>query len=206
MRIITFGDSITDAGRMQDGRLGHGYPLLLQADLGFEDPTKYEVINRGIGGNRIVDLYARVKKDVWNLQPDVVSILIGVNDVWHDLSETPNGVDIVRFEKVYRALIEDTLAVLPDCKIMLMEPYVAHGVTTDANPEHFAQVKDYAKVVEKLAAEYRLPFLPLQARFDELEASSEPAYWTADGVHPTVMGARMIANEWIKLFKEKIDK
>lgn len=212
MKIITFGDSITDAGRNREAdvrkkeALGFGYPLLLQAELGFENPEKYLVINRGIGGNRIVDLYARVKKDVWNLQPDVLSIFIGVNDVWHDLSEQPNGVDLVRFEKVYRMLLDDTLAVLPNVKIMLIEPFVAHGVTTDLNVEHFAQVKDYAKVVRKLATEYKLPFLPLQEKFDELEQKAAPEYWTADGVHPTVMGAKMIANEWIKLFKAEIDK
>ena len=212
MVIVNFGDSITDAGRNREApvrrkdALGFGYPLLLQAELGFENPEKYLVINRGIGGHRIVDLYARVKKDVWNLKPDVLSILIGVNDVWHDLSEDPNGVDIVRFEKVYRTLLEETLAVLPNLKIMLMEPFVAQGVTTNANAEHFAQVKDYAKVVKKLAEEYHLSFLPLQEKFDELEAKYDPSYWTADGVHPTVMGAKMIANEWIKLFKAEMDK
>lgn len=212
MVIVNFGDSITDAGRNREApvtrkdALGFGYPLLLQAELGFENPEKYLVINRGIGGHRIVDLYARVKKDVWNLKPDVLSILIGVNDVWHDLSDDPNGVDIVRFEKMYRTLLDETLAVLPNLKIMLMEPFVAHGVTTDAKADDFAKVKDYAKVVKKLAEEYHLSFLPLQEKFDELEAKYDPSYWTADGVHPTVMGAKMIANEWIKLFKAEIDK
>ena len=212
MKIIAFGDSITDAGRNREvdvkrnSAFRYGYPLLLQAELGFENPEKYQVINCGISGNRIVDLYARVKKDVWNWNPDVLSIFIGVNDVWHDLSETPNGVDIVRFEKIYRALLDDTLAVLPNLKIMLIEPFVAHGVTTNANEAHFAQVKDYAKVVKKLAEEYNLPFLPLQEKFDELEKKADPSYWTADGVHPTVMGAKMIADEWIKLFKAEIDK
>ena len=212
MVIVNFGDSITDAGRNREApvrrkdALGFGYPLLLQAELGFENPEKYLVINRGIGGHRIVDLYARVKKDVWNLKPDVLSILIGVNDVWHDLSDDPNGVDIVRFEKTYRTLLDETLAVLPNLKIMLMEPFVAHGVTTDAKADDFAKVKDYAKVVKKLAEEYHLSFLPLQEKFDELEAKYDPSYWTADGVHPTVMGAKMIANEWIKLFKAEIDK
>ena len=212
MKILFFGDSITDMGRHRDSAdgsvysYGVGYVNFVLGELTCEDPKKYEIINRGISGNRVVDLYARVKSDVWNHEPDVLSILIGVNDVWHDLSDDPNGVDIVRFEKMYRTLLDETLAVLPNLKIMLMEPFVAHGVTTDAKADDFAKVKDYAKVVKKLAEEYRLSFLPLQEKFDELEAKYDPSYWTADGVHPTVMGAKMIANEWIKLFKAEIDK
>ncbi|MBQ9920892.1 MAG: lysophospholipase, partial [Clostridia bacterium] len=88
MRILFQGDSITDAGRARDNdiNLGTGYPMLVKATLGFEEPGKYEFFNRGISGNRVVDLYARIKNDIINLKPDVMSILIGVNDVWHEYS------------------------------------------------------------------------------------------------------------------------
>ena len=82
------------------------------------NPLRYEIYNHGISGDRSVDLYARIKRDVWNLKPDVISILIGVNDVWHDLVENPNGVDIVRYEKVYRMIIEETKERLPDVKFI----------------------------------------------------------------------------------------
>ena len=112
MKILFFGDSITDAGRARDqdgtsASLGFGYVRSLAGKLLLKDPVKYEIFNRGISGHRIVDLYARVKCDCWNLQPDVLSILIGVNDVWHGVHHE-NGVEIDRFERMYRMLLEDT--------------------------------------------------------------------------------------------------
>ena len=104
MKIVFLGDSITDAGRnathyMPNFKYGYGYVFLVRAALYKKDPLKYNVINVGISGNRIVDLYARIKADVWNHNPDVLSILIGINDVWHEIWGK-NGVDIRRFEKV----------------------------------------------------------------------------------------------------------
>ena len=87
--------------------LGVGYPLLLKSELGFENILKYDFINRGVSGNRIVDVYARIKKDIIGLKPDVMSLLIGVNDVWHDIGETPNGVDDEKFYKIYLMLIKE---------------------------------------------------------------------------------------------------
>ena len=173
MRIVLFGDSITDMGR--DRKLdtpdyrcsyGHGYPIFIAGDLYRQDPNKHQVINRGISGNRIVDLYARIKSDVWNLQPDVLSILIGINDIWHEL-EFNNGVDVVRFEKVYRMLIEDTLEKLPNVKIMILEPFIEKGTATEAKWESFLEVKEYAKVAKKIAEDYNLIFVPLQSVIDE---------------------------------------
>ena len=89
MKTILFqGDSITDAGRARDNdaNRGVGYPHLVSARLGCDNPTEFNFINRGISGNRIVDLYARIKADIINLKPDVMSILIGVNDVWHEIA------------------------------------------------------------------------------------------------------------------------
>ncbi|MBR4942505.1 MAG: hypothetical protein IKZ28_00600, partial [Clostridia bacterium] len=110
MRILFYGDSITDAGRNREewgteASFGCGYVKYAYPEL---QKLGCEVINRGISGNRVVDLYARIKVDCWNFKPDLISILIGVNDVWHELYGE-NGVEIDRFEKVYRMLIEDTL-------------------------------------------------------------------------------------------------
>ena len=125
MRILFFGDSITYSGRLfeNDAVLGSGYPRFVEATLGFEEPGQHTFINRGISGNRIVDLYARIKCDVLNLKPDVMSILIGVNDVWHELLERPNGVTPEKFFKVYSMLIEEIKEALPNIKIMIMEPF-----------------------------------------------------------------------------------
>ena len=99
MKILFQGDSITDAGRSRDNDqyIGTGYPLLVKSELGYKFPGKYEFINRGISGNRIVDLYARIKADIINIKPDVMSILIGVNDVWHEFGVNPNGVSSEKF-------------------------------------------------------------------------------------------------------------
>ena len=109
MKIVFFGDSITDMGRARDidGQAfgyGVGYVNSVASTLKYESPEKYEIINRGIGGNRIVDLYARIKSDFINLNPDCASIYIGVNDTWHEISQK-NGVDTEKFEKIYDMMI-----------------------------------------------------------------------------------------------------
>lgn len=209
MKVIFYGDSITDAGRnyevdFQPEGYGYGYVKYAVESLLAENPEKYVLYNRGISGNRIVDLYARIKKDVWNLQPDVLSILIGVNDVWHEL-DGENGVDLVRFEKIYRILLDDTLERFPNLKILLCEPFILKGSATVEKWEEFLQVKEYAKVVKKLANEYGFDFLPLQETLDKAAALNGSEYYAADGVHPTADGAKLIAAEWLKAFK-KIEK
>ena len=111
MKILFFGDSITDMGRNRGEcddiwTYGSGYPFLVASALYRQDPTKFQVINRGIAGNRIVDLYARVKADVWHEQPDILSVLVGVNDIWHEF-DWQNGVEQDRFERMYEMLIDD---------------------------------------------------------------------------------------------------
>lgn len=218
MKILFFGDSITDMSRNREQNkptdifsYGSGYPIFVAGDLYKADPHKYEIINRGIGGNRIVDLYARIKTDVWNLSPDVLSILVGVNDIWHEIN-WQNGVDIERFEKIYRNLIEDTLKVLPNLKIILCEPFVLKGSATENTDEIpdkyecFLAIYEYAKVVKKLAKEYNLYFLPLQEKFNEKAEKYGVEPYLYDGVHPMIAGATLIADEWLQLFKEKIAK
>ena len=212
-KILLYGDSITDMGRDRNldssyaNSLGAGYPFVIASELSKKDPFGYDVINRGISGNRIVDLYARIKADVWNLKPDVLSILIGINDIWHELAFGNNGVDIVRYEKVYSMLIEDTLKVLPDIKIMLLEPFVLKGTATEEKYDEFLKVKDYAKVVKKLAVKYGLCFVPLQEKFDECAKKyADTTPYLSDGVHPNIAGATLIAEEWIKVFYKEIDK
>lgn len=213
MKIVFFGDSITDMCRHRDDAdgsvfsYGVGYVNFVVGELTNENPKKYECINRGISGNRVVDLYARVKSDVWNFKPDVLSILIGVNDVWHEIGHQ-NGVEIDRWERVYRTMIEETRQRLPDIKIMILEPFILEGSATDGEErwQKFLEVKEYAKVAKKIAEDYDLTFVPLQAKFDEAEKKFGGDYYTFDGVHPLAAGAKLIANEWLKAFKNKIEK
>lgn len=203
MRTILFqGDSITDADRIrQDAfNLGRGYPLLVSAKLGFEHPGEYIMYNRGISGNRIVDLYARIKMDIINLKPDIMSILIGVNDVWHEFGNQ-NGVDSEKFFKIYCMLIEEIREVLPDIKIMILEPFVLKEKSTEASYDLFREeVEKRAEKSRLVAEKYGLTFISLQDKFDEAARLAPNSHWLADGVHPTYSGHELIKREWLKAF------
>lgn len=208
MKILFQGDSITDVGRNTERgstqSIGQGYALMIAGELAARYPGKYIFENRGISGNRIVDLYARIKVDCWNLEPDVISILLGVNDVWHEFG-SGNGVEANRYENVYRMLIEDTLARLPNVKLMLMEPFALPGRATESNWDAFySDVCKRSEIVQKLAKEYRLSFVPLQAKLDEACKFCPPDYWLSDGVHPTPAGHRLIADAWLEVFQKEI--
>lgn len=202
MRILFQGDSITDAGRSRenDVAIGIGYPILVKAELGFKEPDKYEFINRGVSGNRVVDLYARIKYDIINLKPDVMSILIGVNDVWHEIARE-NGVDAEKYYMIYDMLIDEVKTALPDIKIMIMEPFVLKGPATEENWETFnIEVKKRAVMAKKIAEKYNLTYISLQDGLDKLSENVETTYWLTDGVHPTTMGHEYIKQQWIKAF------
>lgn len=204
MRILFQGDSITDCGRdwNNDGQLGRGYAHLVEAELGFKEPGEHTFINKGISGNRVVDLYARIKRDIINYKPDVMSILIGVNDVWHELGDSPNGVDADKFFKIYSMLIDEVKEALPDIKIMILEPFVLEACSTTENWEFFkTETKKRADMARKIAEKYNLPFIELQNGFDELAKKAENSYWLADGVHPTPAGHEFIKKQWLKAYE-----
>lgn len=205
MKILFFGDSITDAHRDREKTyhlygLGTGFVNGVASRLAGEAPDRYEIFNRGISGNRVVDLYARIKVDAWNEAPDVISILIGVNDVWHEIFGK-NGVELDRFERVYRMMIEDTQRALPNVKLILCEPFFLDGTATHEALDAFRAVYGYAAVVKKLADEYGFPFVALQAPLDRAAAAYGAERILVDGVHPALAGAAIIAEEWLKVFK-----
>lgn len=200
IKFLFQGDSITDAGRNRDDvtNFGLGYPNLVAAELMNKYPGKYEFINKGISGNRIVDLYARIKHEIINLQPDMMSILIGVNDVWHELNDK-NGVAAPKFEKIYSMLIEEVKDALPDIKIFILEPFVLKGCGTERYFDEFlADVKLHSQAAKNVAEKYGLTFVPLQEKFDEAAKLMPDTYWLADGVHPTAAGHALIKEELIK--------
>ena len=200
MRYLFQGDSITDCGRGDYGNpyaIGCGSPRLLEAELTANDGT-CEVLNCGISGNRVVDLLARWKRDCLNLKPDVITILIGVNDVWHELGDR-NGVDAPLFEEVYRILLRETFAALPKVRVVLMGAYVIPGPATDPEWERFSgEVKARRDVTRKLAEEFHLDYVDLQAAFDEAQKKFPAPRWSGDGVHPTAAGHELIAQAWKK--------
>ena len=209
-RILFQGDSITDALRSRESDLypGNGYPTLVKARLGYEQPGEYEFLNRGISGNRIVDLYARIKKDLINLKPDVLSILIGVNDVWHEV-EIENGVDAVKFERIYDMLLTEVEEALPGIRILILEPFVLHGSATEAieeKPQRWEYFRDEtplrAAAAKRVAEKHGAVWVPLQERFDEACRLAPAEYWLWDGVHPTQMGHELIARAWLEAFHQ----
>jgi len=208
MKTILFqGDSITDAGRSRENNSlrGIGYANLAASELLFDYPGQLNIINRGISGNRVVDLYARIKADFLNLKPDYLSILIGVNDVWHEFSANPNGVDDEKYRRVYAMLIEEIKAALPDIKIYILEPFCLKGSGNEAYFEEFdREVRLRAASSRWIAEKYGLTFIPLQEKFDNLCSVCPASYWLADGVHPKEAGHEMIARELTSAIKKDL--
>jgi lysophospholipase L1-like esterase len=203
-RILFQGDSITDCGRSRDNdsNKGKGYATNAMGKLNYRNPGEYEFFNRGIGGNRVTDLYARIKADIINLKPDYMSILIGVNDVWHEVKRQ-DGVSAEKYEKIYDMLISEVLEALPDIKIMIMEPFVLKSSETQEHWEVFtAEVAKRAAAAKRIAEKYGFVYVPLQEKFDEMVEKQPEPYWTMEGVHPTEAGHELITEEWLKGFEK----
>jgi len=156
--VVLQGDSVTDSERglthtEPNKYMGLGYASLVCARLLSTYPeADVQVYNRGVGGDRIVNLYARWKQDALNLNPDLLSILIGVNDTWHEF-DCQNGVELPRYERIYRELIEWTRTALPQTQIMLIEPFAA--VSEFFREEMAPELEERRKIVEKLSKEYK---------------------------------------------------
>ena len=207
MKILFFGDSVTDAKRNRESsendRLGTGYVMQIAGSLCLENPMKYEIVNRGNGGERIVDLYARIKLDVWNEKPDVLTIFEGINDISHEIYYC-NGVELERWAHIYRTMLEETKMRLPNTKIIVVEPIVLHGEIPNRNFAEFEKLWTYRSVLKQIAKEYGAFYLSLQSVMEEKAGQYGDNMLLFDGVHPTVYGAKIIAEEWLKLFYKKI--
>ncbi|WP_068131993.1 SGNH/GDSL hydrolase family protein [Roseimaritima ulvae] len=199
--ILFQGDSITDAGRDRrrgepnDARaLGRGYPLMLAGAFLADYPElDLKVYNRGISGNKVPDLDARWEPDCVELKPDVLSILIGINDLWHKLNGRYDGT-VESYQSGYRALLERTSKALPKTRIVICEPFVLR--TGAVNDKWFPEFEQRRAVAEKLAGEFKLAYVPFQSMFDDAVKSAPPSYWAGDGVHPTVAGHALMAKTW----------
>lgn len=209
-RILFQGDSITDAGRNREDfyGLGYGYPLLVAATLGADDPGAYECVNRGIGGDLLVDLYNRRQEDLLDLRPDYLSIFIGTNDAWSELDQG-RPIETAAFEQMYTDLLEEIFAVCPHTKVMLISPYIMEGLfsrNTAEQPDRLAQFRTHVasriEVVRRLAQRYNLSFVDMQAAFDTACATADAACWTGDGAHPTPAGHEWIKRAWLQAFQQ----
>lgn len=205
--IILFqGDSITDCGRMREveSSLGDGYVQKISQRLNALYPDyHFHVINKGVSGNRVVDLHERWKKDCIDLQPTLVTILVGINDCWRRFdSNDPTSVD--DYKETYRSLLTQIMD-HTDAEIIIMEPFllpvIEHNSEWSAG-QHQWRVDLDPKIhaVRTIARELRVKFIPLDGIFAKLATQLPMEYWTVDGVHPTEAGHEAIAQEWLKEF------
>ncbi len=199
--VLFQGDSITDAGRNRAsadansaGALGSGYPLLVaSAVLAARPGGTLRFYNRGISGNKVPDLQQRWTTDTIDLKPDVLSILIGVNDFWHKLDHGYNGT-VQDYEQQYNALLDATREALPRVHLIVLEPFVLRTGAVDAR--RFPEFDQRRAAAARVAARARATFVPLQTVFNQQSRSAPPEYWAADGVHPTPAGHAVIAEQW----------
>ncbi|MBQ7654697.1 MAG: SGNH/GDSL hydrolase family protein [Clostridia bacterium] len=213
-KILLMGDSITDFDRKRDCEAlgqdkcwlgyGAGYANRLTGDILYKYPDKYHVINLGIGGNKVTDMYDRIKTDCIDLKPDYLTILVGVNDGWHGYENEKDDV-LEMYERVYTKYIEQVKAELPEIKIYIIEPFILESEITIKNPEKIERVKKLAKAAGRIAGKFELPFIELQKKFDEMSQISEkPTYWAGDGVHPTLQGHKIIAEQIMKTLEKDL--
>ncbi len=207
--VLFQGDSITDAGRdrktegsANDSRmLGRGYPHHIAAyGLSEEADLDLKVFNRGVSGNKVPDLAARWDADCIDLQPALVSILIGVNDMWHKIKGRYDGT-VEDYETGFAALLARTKDALPGVHLIVCEPFVLRCGNIDDT--WFPEFDERRAAAKRVADGAGAVFVPFQTMFDEaVAAGSDPEYWAKDGVHPTVAGHGLMARTWLRTVRE----
>jgi acyl-CoA thioesterase-1 len=193
--ILFQGDSITDANRnfwdLHD--LGSGYVMMVAQRFSAEHPEmKVSFLNRGVSGDRIRDLKERWQKDCLELKPDIVSIMIGVNDTLGTFfwGEPTSNED---FEEDYTHILRLTRKNL-NAQIVLMEPFILPFSEETASLRHDINTKN--KIIKKLAEEFKTEKIQLNSVFSSALKKKAPEFWSTDGVHPTPAGHALIADSW----------
>jgi acyl-CoA thioesterase I len=197
-KIVFIGDSITDVGRRQEPEgMGHGYVRIIRDFLCARDLANApRIVNTGISGDKVTDLARRWKQDVLAHRPDVLSIKIGINDVWHGLGPDRDGVTVNDFVSTYRELLEQVKNQLPRCQLVLCEPSV---IWTPAPEQGNEELQPYVKAVNDLAGEFAAAALvPLHRAFIQARQKRADIVWAPDGVHPSTAGHMLIAVTWLK--------
>ena len=196
MKILFQGDSITDAGRNREDIhiLGYGYPKFAAELITADHPkTDFEFINLGISGNKAEDLRARWQADCIDHQPDVVSILIGVNDTWHH-AESGNWMSHDHFEQCYRDILT-LIKQKTTAKIIILEQFLLSVPDKDF---FRVDLDPKIQITRKLARELADIFIPLDGIFAAASISDPPTHWAQDGVHPSEAGAKLIAKKYAR--------
>lgn len=205
--ILFQGDSITDAHRKRSStdtgtldNLGLGYALHAASSLLTNYPEQnLKIYNKGISGNKVYQLAERWDEDCLDLKPSLLSILIGVNDYWHKHNGKYDGTVKV-YENDFRALLEKTLKHQPGLKLVIGEPFALKNVKA-VDDSWYPEFDEYRSAAKRIAKDFNATFVPYQAVFDNAIKSAPASYWTPDGVHPSLPGAKLMANAWLKATK-----
>ena len=201
--VLFQGDSITDAGRDRKEEyannarsFGGGYAHLAASWLLGNLPEKeLTIYNRGISGNKVNQLADRWEKDCMELEPNVLSILIGVNDYWHFRNGKYDGTPEI-YENDFRALLNRTKKKYPNIKLVICEPFILTG--TSAVDETWVEpFRPYQEAAQKISEEFEATWVPFQDAFDLAIEEAHPKYWANDGVHPSMAGAQLMASTWL---------
>lgn len=201
IKLLFQGDSITDAGRNREDYhdLGKGYPKFAAEFLKEQHPdVEFEFIDLGISGNQTKDLVARLQADFIDIQPDVVSIMIGINDVWHYAGK--GWLDTDLFEERYRTVLS-ALKEQTNAKIMIIEPFLIPGTSQDHLREDLWKKIEVAR---KLAREFADVYLPTDGLLHSAFIGDNPLTYSTDGVHPTGKGAEFIGKLYADYIKPLI--
>ncbi|QMW04236.1 SGNH/GDSL hydrolase family protein [Spirosoma foliorum] len=198
------GDSITDGnrGRNTDPNhiMGHGYAFSIASRIGADFPEEgFLFYNRGISGNKITDLQKRWQTDTLDLKPDVLSVLVGINDTNAIVNKSAEAISLEEFETIYRTLLTDSKKQNPATLFVLGIPFVYPVGKRKENWELWRD--DTAKrqvIVRKLAAEFDAVLVDYPALVDKAITKAPIEYWIWDGIHPTVFTHELMAREWIK--------
>ena len=222
MRILFQGDSITDGNRYKDiesrwdknHQIGHSYAYIVTSLIGMKYPQRqFEFVNRGVGGHRTDELLKRWEADAIEENPDVLIILVGVNDTFCNNEGKEYDKEAVRYEENYRKLLSASRAKNPDLKIIMLEPFANIEISkkSEVISQQFRQEKliNIQKKAKAIAKDFKAIFIPLQDKFDKISDTPCPKYWLWDGVHPTEAGHGIIAKEVIwelnKILNTKVE-
>lgn len=199
MKILFQGDSITDAGRNREDihDLGPGYPKYA-AELikkAFPDMS-FEFINQGVGGDKTENLKERWQRECIDLKPEIVSILVGVNDTWH-FADKDAWMPHEYFENCYRNILTQ-VKTKTNAKIIMLEQFLLY---TPDKAFFRADLAPKIEITRALAREFADVYVPLDGIFAAASVEKEPTFWAADGVHPTADGAKLIAKHYLEAIK-----
>jgi len=208
-KILFQGDSITDGNRTRDNDwnhiMGHGYAYLISSRLWYEHPEReFHFYNRGVSGDKVTDLAARWQTDTLDIKPDVLSIMVGVNDVLAGIGGNAKFT-AETYEADYRALLKRTKDTLPAVKLVICGSFILPvGKVKDSWDQWNAEVIKRQTVARKLAEEFNAVWVDFQQPFNDALAKAPASYWIWDGVHPMPAGHELMARQWLKVVGKKI--